>query len=160
DLGFDRRGAEVLAAADDDVGRSTDDSEVAVRVDLTDVADAHPAVVREQSVVGGRVVEVAEARRRTATDGIAGHTGGRDVAAGLVEQPPAHRGVALPRGAEAVFAVVPHGRAAGRAGLVRAVELQHARAGHLFEPRGALARHGLAACEHATQRSQVALLEL
>ena len=46
DLGLDRGRAEVLAAADDDVGRAADDAEVAVGVDLAHVADAHPAVAR------------------------------------------------------------------------------------------------------------------
>ena len=53
-LGLHRRRADVLAAADDDVGRAADDAQVAVGVDGAQVADEHPAVGGEQLVVGAR----------------------------------------------------------------------------------------------------------
>ena len=61
-LVLDLRGADVLAAADDEVGGAADDGEVAVGVDRREVAHAHPAVGGEQLGVGGRVVAVAEAQ--------------------------------------------------------------------------------------------------
>ena len=141
DLVLDLRRADVLAAADDEVGRPADDREVAVVVDPHDVADEHPAVRRVQLGVGRRIVEVAAGQQRALAPRLA-----------VAEQPHVHRLDDPARRAQPVLAVVPGGRAAERAGLVRTVELEHERAGALLELGGPALGHRLAAGEHDPQR--------
>ncbi len=71
DLLLDLGGADVLAAADDDVGGAADDGEVALLVELDDVGVEEEAVGGEELGVGGRVVEVAEAGGRALGAGLA-----------------------------------------------------------------------------------------
>ena len=44
DAFFDRGGREILAAADDDVVGAADDAQVALGVELDEIAEPHPAV--------------------------------------------------------------------------------------------------------------------
>ena len=67
---LDLRRADVLAAAQDEIRRPAGDAQVAVGVDLADVAHPHPPVAGEQLVVVG-TTEVAEAGRRTPARGLA-----------------------------------------------------------------------------------------
>jgi hypothetical protein len=51
---FDLLGVDVLAAADDHVLRSADQGQIAVRVDVADVAGVQPAVDDDLGVSSGR----------------------------------------------------------------------------------------------------------
>ncbi len=143
--------ADVLSAADDDVRGAPDHAQHARGVELGDVAREHPAVLGEELRVRVRIVPVARAHQRTAAARLAAPRG-RDVAALAVEQAHRHLGDHEARGAQAHVARVAQRRARERAGLVRAVELEHARAGALLERRGARVGHCLATGEQHAQR--------
>ena len=151
---LDRDGADVLAAAEDEVRRAAGQAEVAVGVQLTDVAHPHPAVLGEQLVVVG-ATQVAEAGRRAAANRLSA-TGFRDVAS------PSNNRTCI---SGTIRPAVRSRRCSGsfdggrteHAGLVGAVELQNRDSGQLLELRGLRVRERLAAGEDDAQAGEVAL---
>ena len=112
------------------------------------------------SLVRRVVVPVAEAQRRALARGHARTAGRRDVGVGVgVEQPHVHLGDHAARGAQPLLLRVVGRRADSAPVSLRAVELQHARAGALLELARALVRHHLAAGEQDAQRRQVVRVE-
>ncbi len=157
-LGLDGGGADVLAAADDQVRDAPGEPQVAVVADRREVAAQHPAVVRQQLAVGGGVLVVAERSGRAAARNLAGAAARGHVALAVV-QPDVHARDRPAGGAEAMLAIVAHARDADRAVLVRAVELQHLGAGRVLEAGGGLGGDGLAAGEDRAQRAEVVAVE-
>ena len=159
DLVLHLRGADVLAAPDDDVGRAPDDGEVAVLVDRREIAHQHPAVGGEQFGVGGGVVVVAE----TDAGPLAAGTPGRP---GVVMSAPVSAssrrtcisGMTRPA-VRSRFSCGSSGVVHDNAGLVRPVELEDARTGAVLELLRPLERHHLAPREHDAQRRQVVLVD-
>ena len=149
-LDLDR--ADVLAAAEDEVRGAAGQGEVAVGVELADVAHPHPAVLREQLVVVG-ATEVSEAERGAAACGLSAPRFG-DVAI-PVEQPHLHLRHDPARGAQPAVQRVREGGRAEHPGLVGAVELQDRDAGQLLELGGLRVGQRLAAGEHHAQAGQV-----
>ena len=70
-----------------------------------------------------------------------------------------HLGDHAPGGAQALLLRVVRRRARQRTGLVRAVELQHVRAGAILELLGPFVRHHLAAGEHDAQGREVVAVD-
>ena len=104
-------GRDVLAAADDEVGRAAAHAQHAVgvagRIDGDDVAGAHPAVGRDERGVRLGVVPVAEAGDRAAARGDAGPARRGDVGAGVgIEEPHVHRRQRVAGGVQAHVVVV------------------------------------------------------
>ncbi len=147
--------ADVLPAADDDVGGAAHDRQHAVRVERADVAHQHPPVRGEQLCVGGLVVEVAHAGRGPPPRGSSPPRRGH--VAVVVVQPHLHIVDDAARGAQPALTRVFEGGSRQHAGLVRSEELQHRASGHAFERVGVLVRHGFAAGEQHPQRREVAL---
>jgi hypothetical protein len=150
--------AHVLAAADDEVGLAADHAQHACRVDLDDVARQHPAIRREERAVGAVVAVVAATAERSLAARLTAPRRGH-VDCIVVEEPHLHRIDHPPRAAEPHVARVAQRRARERARLVRAVELEHARAGPLLEGRRARVGDSLAAREEDAQAAEVRVRE-
>ena len=151
-LDLDR--ADVLAAADDEVRRPAGQPQVAVGVQLADVAHPHPAVLGVQLVVVG-AAQVAHAQRRPAANRLSA-AGIRDVLV-AVEQPHLHLGDDPPGGPQPVVPRVPGGGGAEHPGFVGAVELQDRHPGELFELSRLGVGQRLTAGEDHAQAGQVVL---
>ena len=158
DLLFDRGGTDVVPAANDEIGRATDDAEVVVFVDLDDVTQVHPAVGPEQLRVR-LVVAVVPGRDARSLAGTTTDTLGSDVAFVVVEETYVHLGKETPRRAESLFDRVDEGGTAHASGFVRTVELEDAGVGAAFELGCRAERHLLAAALDDAQRRDVGTRE-
>ena len=141
---LDLRRADVLAASQDEVGCSAGDAQIAVRIDLADVAHSHPPVAGEELVVVGPT-EVAEAGRGTAARRLTPPRL-RDVPI-AVEEPDRHFRHDPPAGAQSASQRVIYRRPAEQPGFVRPVELQNLGTGQFLELGGGPIRQRLAARE-------------
>ena len=142
--------------SDDEVRCATDHAQVAVVVDLDDVAHEHPAVVGQQLLVGVVIAPVAEAGGGAPARRLAPMLPGGHVGVGLgVEQAHLHLVDQAAGGGEAMRAVVVDGGVAEGAGLVGAVELEDRGAGGVLEGGGLVEGHRLTAGEHGAQRAEI-----
>ncbi|CAB4729263.1 unannotated protein [freshwater metagenome] len=158
DFLLDRRGTDVVPTADDEIGRTTDDAEVVVVVDLDDVAQVHPAVGPEQLRVRF-VVAVVPGRDAWSLAGTTTDALGSDVEFVVVEEPYTHLGKETAGRAESLFDGVDEGGAAHASGFVRTVELEDPGVGAAFELGCRAERHLLAAALNDAQRRDIGTRE-